>query len=461
MNIAFIGGGSLRILPIVRSLLEQQRILNGGSIRLIDLKLDRAQAVGRMIMRCPEFKNSNCRVTWTDQLGTGLDGADILYVTMEILREPSNTLAARLSVEKGFLVSDQLSINGAFHAMRGGGMILSFARAMEKYCPHAMMLIFANPVSVYSGLVNLYTKIKALGICAGFHNHKWDIPRIMGSNTHDDSISVISAGVNHLSFILRGSIGGRDLYSVMDEYALDPSWSPPVLTPPLAPRTTEALWMLVRMYRRFRELIFSTEGDGLGHLFCNSIKKWDAEYVDSMKGLSAKEIGAVKNAEIEHKFADFAKEAAHNDDRVWAVPYKQNQLFGINRHDIINPVAEALMGGPKLRIAASAPNNGAVKGFTDRSILEYTMDVGKDGFSPVENLYVPAPFHGLISSLSEFQTLQADALASGDPKLFADALEAYPVGRENKNRAEYLSEMFNIYTDIPESIRKAVDYIKW
>ena len=78
MNIAFVGGGSLRILPIVRSLLGNHKILENGSISLIDLKPDRAEAVGRMILRCPEFKKAECKVLWTADLAKGLNDADIL-----------------------------------------------------------------------------------------------------------------------------------------------------------------------------------------------------------------------------------------------------------------------------------------------------------------------------------------------------------------------------------------------
>ena len=218
--------------------------------------------------------------------------------------------------------------------------------------------------------------------------------------------------------------------------------------------------MLVRMYRRFREMIFSSEGDGLGHLFWDVVKQWDAEYVTSMEGLDIETVTAAKHSEIDRKFAGFAAEINRNDDGIWQAPYTGNTLFGINNHDVINPVAEALLGGPTLRIAASAPNNGAVRGFDDRALLEYTMDISGNGFTPVDDLYVPAPFHGLISSLSEFQTLQADALATSDPKLFADALEAYPVNR-CPERQEYYCQMLDIYRDIPAVYQKSRDYIKW
>ncbi|MEI8247644.1 MAG: hypothetical protein WCI51_17545 [Lentisphaerota bacterium] len=79
MNITFVGGGSLRILPIVRALFQNPEVFEGGSIRLVDLKLERAEAVGTLIKRCPEYRNVNCEVVWTTDLDRALDGADLFY----------------------------------------------------------------------------------------------------------------------------------------------------------------------------------------------------------------------------------------------------------------------------------------------------------------------------------------------------------------------------------------------
>ena len=38
---------------------------------------------------------------------------------------------------------------------------------MEKCCPKAWFVDFANPVAVYSGMLNNHTQIRALGICGG------------------------------------------------------------------------------------------------------------------------------------------------------------------------------------------------------------------------------------------------------------------------------------------------------
>ena len=76
------------------------------------------------------------------------------------------------------------------------------------------------------------------------------------------------------------------------------------------------------------------------------------------------------------------------------------------------------------------------------------MDIYKDEIKPVENLYIPSPFKGLINSLAEFQALQSQAIAEHDPRIFAHALEAYPVNQFSDKRNEFFRQMFDLYSDM-------------
>ena len=78
MNIAFAGGGSFRALPIMRSVMAAGALLRGGRVWLVGFNLERAEAVGRMIMRTPEFAGSGCEIRWTDQVEQALPGADVV-----------------------------------------------------------------------------------------------------------------------------------------------------------------------------------------------------------------------------------------------------------------------------------------------------------------------------------------------------------------------------------------------
>ncbi len=463
MNVVFLGGGSLRILPIVRALFKDPAVFDGGKISLVDLKLERAEAVGRLIKRCPEYKNVDCEVVWTDDLDSALDGADLFYLTTAILREPSDTLAWQAAVKHNIFHSDNLSINGAFLGARGGGMVMNFARKMEKYCPDAMMLIFANPIASFAAAVTNYTKIKALGICAGFANHSWDLTRLCGRDEFDSNWNVDSVGVNHLAFILRGENNGRDFDDIMREY-LTPDWAPPAIPnfPHAEVPIQTALKEMVSLYRRFGTTVFSTEGDGMAHLFTDSYLERQKECLAKhLKTFNADTVAAESMAEIEKRFAGFIKSAASEEDPDWDTPVHKNHFYGVDYGEISVPIIRAMAGIEPMRIAASHPNNGAVAGFADNTALEYTMTIDGKTLTPAKDLYVPAPFHGLIASLAEHQTLLADAIAQQDGKLFAACLDAYPVHRFTGDRRAFFKEMFEIFSDISPAMKDGVNHIDW
>ena len=195
MNVVFLGGGSIRLLPLIRGIFSASPgAFQNGAIRLVDRELDRAEAVGKLILACPEYEQVGCQVVWTDDLDSVLPGTDVVYLTMAAKREPSESQSWFLGNRYGFVAGDNLSVAGAFLSLRLGRTILNIARKMERHCPGALMLIFPNPVAVYSHLVNTQTRIRALGICGGFNNHKWDLSRLTGRDVFDPEWQVVAAG---------------------------------------------------------------------------------------------------------------------------------------------------------------------------------------------------------------------------------------------------------------------------
>ena len=463
MKAAFIGGGSLRLLPIFRGIFHEcPEIFRNGEIRLIDLKLDRAEAVARLIAACPEYQNVQCKVVATTNMDEGLTGIDVLYLTMAAQREPTETLAKFLAYEYGYFSSDQLSVNGASLSLRLGGLILDIAKKLEKLSPKALMLIFPNPVAVYSCMVNRFTKIKALGICGGFGNHRWDLGRLcFGKDGFDPNWNVVAAGVNHLSFILRGEYKGEDLYSSLLPRTLTDSWKPMEFNNTgIAKEMMEmAISDLYNMYRKYNTLVFSTEYDGLAHISIGNSEKILKKYDGSRDAFDVKNARANELARIEKRFAEFIDLSKNPEKVQWDLPRRENPYCGRDITDISIPILKAVAGIEKMRIVASHPNYGVVEGLPEGAAAEYTMDIFKDTITPVENQYIPSPFRGLIASLSEFQTLIAEALANRDPRIFAAALDAYPVHRFETKRKEFFRKMFDLYTDVDPLWSKAMDYL--
>jgi 6-phospho-beta-glucosidase len=464
MNVVFVGGGSFRTLPIVRGVLRNPKVIDGGEIRLVDFNLTRVETVGKLIMRTPEFAKAGCKVSWTEKLEEALPGADVVSISFPVGSHKVNALSDQACARHGLFGSDQLSVSGAFRAVTGGTIVLDIARQMEKHCPKAWLFDYANPVAVYSGMVNNHTRIRALGICGGFTNHRWDLARlIFGRDEYCGEFEgVAAAGVNHCSILLRGTLHGRDIYELIDEAISVKGWEPCRI--PKFPNgetyIRRQLGLLAEMRRRFGYVVFSTEGDGFSHI-CPELYLEPTE--GRKKPLSVEEIEkrargqATAREELDQKFRD------HLDQELpasfWAQDRLQNPHFAAAPDDAACVVLRGLSGQSREWLAASLPNRGAVKGFKDRTVLEYSFTLDKDGVHPDADLEVPDCFHGLMSALAMHQTLLGDAIATGDPRLFAQALYAYPLHQNEPETRALWKELLDIHAaEMPEVFQKAKDY---
>jgi len=456
MKIVFFGGGGFRTLPLARSVLATVPDLRGGEIFLYDINADRVQAMGRMIEKSPELADTDCEVRWGTDLDEALPGADMVNFSLMAGSPRAFLMSQSACRPHGFMGSDQLSPSGAFLALKGGPIALACARAMEKHCPHAWLTIFANPVAVLSAAVNNHTKIRALGICGGFTNHNWDLARLTGRDEFDPDFDVDAAGVNHLSFIIRGTYRGEDLFQVLERH-IGPDWQPPEFR---GYRPEQVEWFhfglrkLIEVYQRFGVTVFSTEGDGMMHLFFEEMferdrKRWENRSEADEQADAERRIEQRKRADREFQ----QKSREDLDEDFWKSQERPD-------HHISVRIAQALGGGGRRKIVASHPCRGAVDGFKERTVLEYSQYLGPEGLEPVEDLYVPDPFHGLISSLATHQTLLADAIATEDPRILFQALYAYPVKQNTRASRQLYRELLEINKDeIPAAFQAAKQYL--
>jgi len=460
MKAVFVGGGAHRHLGIIRSAMAAKAVFDGGEINLYDLDVPRAEAMGRMLMMTPEFADISCKVTWGTSLEAALDGADAVSVVLMAGSRRSFALSGLASQKHGFMSSDQLSPSGAFLALKGGPILMNIARKLEKLSPDAWIIDFANPVAVLSAAVNNHTKIKALGVCGGYTNHCWDLMRLMGKDEECPDFDVEVAGVNHLSFILRGKLHGRDLYELLGEH-LGPDWRPPRFQPHWNAVTKRniryALWKLVELYHKFGVVIFSTEGDGMAHLFYEEMNAMHRgprlSRAAILKSTSVPDRG---RQEADRQFRAFLGQ--NLDAKFWATHWRKDWNFRRVDNDIIVKILRGLAGVREEKIVTSHPSQGAVEGFKDRTVLEYSQVLKKGRLRPYGRLALPDAFHGLISSLATHQTLLGDAIGTEDPKTLYHALFAYPIGQNTKAARALCRDLLEINRDeIPRSFQGARD----
>ncbi len=412
-----------------------------------------------MLMKTPEFAKARCRITWPATLDRAIDGADAVGIILMAGSQRSFALGDRVSVQHGFMGSDNVSPNGAMLALKGAPIILNAARKMQRYCPRAWLIDFANPVAVHSALVNNHTGIKAMGVCQGYTNHQWDLSRLLGRDLQDPRFKVTVAGINHLSFILRGSLVGQDLFELLDEN-LGRNWRPVKLSDrwrgAMRRNICAGLKKLVQIYRELGVLIFSTEGDGMFHLF----------YEEGMERLRSRPVPSVAQIERGLRQAQQNRRRADEDFRshldreldagFWNSP-RLDGVFRREDNDIFVQALKGIAGVATVEVVTSRPNRGAVAGFPDHTVLEYSQQIAGQEIRPAASLHVPDAVRGLIDGLATHQTMLAAAIAAADPRLLRQALLAYPVRPYSRALERLNRDLLRLNEDeIPRVFRGAM-----
>lgn len=464
MKVTIVGGGAYRVLGIMRSAMAVSNALHGGEINLYDLNVSRAEAMGHMLLKTPEQKASGCRITWGTSLEEALEGADAVGIILPAGPRKAALLSKEPCLSRGFIDSDNVSPSGALCAVRIAHVVMHVARAMEKYCPNAWLIDFVNPVAVLSGMVNNHTKVKALGVCAGFTNHLWDISRIFGKDEESTTLDVDTAGINHLSFILKGTYEGRDLFTALNEH-ITPNWQMTGLQPwwnEFARKNiASSVNRLVRFWRELGVLVFSTEGDGMDHLMYDEAVEG---IVANYKPKSEAEIDAECAAGAAHREADDKTFQSYLDqdldDHFWNTEWEKDLRLKRADEDIFVRIFTGLAGDREVKIATSFLNNGTIHGIKDRHVVEYSQYLFKDKLRPAGNYVIPDVTHGLIAGLAAHQTLLGDALATQDPQMLAHALLNYPIKPYTRQAREMYKELIAINSPyIPEPLRATGDYL--
>ena len=448
MKVTFLGAGSFRTLPILRGVLAQSGILAAGEIALYDLNEARAETVGQLLLKTPEYAAVGCRVTWGQPVEDALAGADAVSIGFPCGSLATNLQSAAVSYKHGFMSSDQLSPTGTFLSLFGGPIVLDYAHMMERYCPNALFIIFANPVAVYSALVNNHTRIRALGICGGFSNCRWDLTRLMGKDALGD-YDVDVAGINHLSFILRGTTQGKDLFKTLEPF-IGRGWKAPRIGPRWQHQQQHiihALRKLIDQYWKYGTMMFSTEGDGVAHLYYEEMleRMPPKSPLTPVQLRAAQQAAHEKRAQQDQEYRAFL--AQKLNAAFWAEQTRKDGWLGRDTTHIIVQILHGLSGQGTRKIAASFPNRGAVAGFPERTVLEYSQWIDEQGLRPVPDLAVPPPFHGLLSALAMHQTLAADAIATEDPRLLFQALSAYPIHQNTRASRALYRDLLQVHRD--------------
>jgi alpha-galactosidase/6-phospho-beta-glucosidase family protein len=210
-KIAFVGGGSYQWGPKIILDVALNEELRGGSLVLHDIN---GEALGDLYewgTRALDVAQADLKLEKTLRLEEALMGADFVVLSISTGGLDATALDLEIPARYGVVqtVGDTVGPGGLFRGLRNIPVVVEIARAMEEYCPDAVLLNLTNPLTVLTRAVSKATSIRAVGLChelfstLGMLSKMFDLP--------EEAINVRVAGINHFIWVTDVSVHGRDV----------------------------------------------------------------------------------------------------------------------------------------------------------------------------------------------------------------------------------------------------------
>jgi alpha-galactosidase len=91
-----------------------------------------------------------------------------------------------------------------------------YASIMEEVCPNVLLLNYVNPMSILTGFMQRYTKIRTVGLCHSVQACVPTLAKWLEMPELDDETSWKIAGINHMAWLLElKDKNGNDLYPAL------------------------------------------------------------------------------------------------------------------------------------------------------------------------------------------------------------------------------------------------------
>jgi len=221
LKIAFLGAGSRDFGPaMLRDIYLSQPLARADvELCLMDIVKENLAEPERYARHLGNSLSRRVVVRTSDRMEAALEGANFVISAVEVRRYHHWAMDFHVPRRYGFrqIYGENGGPGGLFHALRNMVPTSAIARAMERLCPHATLLNFANPEQKLCEMLARTSKIRALGLCHGVFMGLGQAAHLLG--LRQDEVVGAACGINHFTVFqsLHHRTTGEDLYPRLRE----------------------------------------------------------------------------------------------------------------------------------------------------------------------------------------------------------------------------------------------------
>lgn len=211
LKIATIGGGSSYTPELIEGFINRCQTLPVRDIYLLDIEKGRRklEIVSKLASRMVEKSGADLKVHATFDREEALKDADFVTTQFRVGLLDARIRDEKIPLKYHKIGQETTGAGGFANALRTVPVILDICRDMERLCPDAWLINFANPSGLLTEAVLNHTDIKAIGLC----NCPINMINDMASKFHVDSSEIYCdfVGINHLVWAQKVLLHGKDV----------------------------------------------------------------------------------------------------------------------------------------------------------------------------------------------------------------------------------------------------------
>jgi alpha-galactosidase len=220
-RIVLVGAGSTEFTRNLLGDILSFPALRDCELVLHDIDADRLKTADKMARWTAGALNATPTITGSLDRREALADADFVINTIQVggarATQIDFDVPARFGLQ--YTINDTINVGGVMRGLRTIPVVLGIAADMAEVCPAAMLLNYTNPMGMLVRAVDESIGVPTIGLC---HSVYWTIDTLAGYlGVPAAEIDALSAGVNHLAWILQLEHRGRDLYPALGGFVAE------------------------------------------------------------------------------------------------------------------------------------------------------------------------------------------------------------------------------------------------
>ncbi len=437
LKTVIIGAGSTVFTPGLIADVINAPHLNDSTVALVDIDPTAVEIMTRLARRMVRERGVALKIVGTTNRREVLPGAT--FVTTTIATGGVKAWAKDLRIPERYgvyqTVGDSVGPSGVFRALRHVPELVAIAHEMEELCPEAWLFNYTNPLSVNVRGIQKSSSIKCIGLCHGILHTRQLVARELGLPAQE--LSVVAAGINHLTWLLDIRHRGRNVYPLLQEVLLSQLEMSPEghdggvyeAFQQVSARLMQAYGLYPspgdRHVSEFFPFFLRKDGDALGYGLQGGLDMTNDILAGKGTLWDRLEAEANGTAPIDRGLFEETREGER----------------------VVSIMESILLDRKSVELAVNVRNAGLIPNLPEEAVVEVPGVISGYGVRGIGVGPLPDGIANVLKSRIYQQEITADAALTGDRRLALQALLGDPLVRNIDDAEAMLDEALNAHAE--------------